>query len=387
MIKNKLKKFVILLQDYGKYFQRSYMRYLEKLKFQDPRRVSIYSKVHLTSEQEKQIDNFFIKNYGKKVPHIWHRHYTAFTGKFDINYFPELLYIPEFEIFMNYNRRYATAFSDKNILATLAQTVGVKVPHFYVSCAAGCFVDSNYNYISRSEAEHILNNIGEAFIKPTTSSQSGQGCAVINITNGIDTTSGLSVSKIIDNLGDNFVVQERLKCHESISKIYPHSVNTFRIITYRWKDEICHTPFILRIGANGKNLDNAHAGGIFIAVNDDGTLHKTAFTEFKKQYTKHPNTGFCFEGHVIKGVQEMINAAKRMHASIPQLGIYNWDFTIDENGAPVLIEANVMGGGMWIIQFAHGKGLFGERTAEILRWMRKMKSIPYSKWHLYGFGR
>ena len=28
-----------------------------------------------------------------------------------------------------------------------------------------------------------------------------------------------------------------------------------------------------------------------------------------------------------------------MHTSIPQLGVYNWDFTIDEDETPVLIEA------------------------------------------------
>ena len=53
----------------------------------------------------------------------------------------------------------------------------------------------------------------------------------------------------------------------------------------------------------------------------------------------------------------------------------NWDFTIAADGAPVLIEANVIGGSVWLPQMAHGVGPFGDKTAEVLRWLRFMKSL------------
>ncbi len=34
--------------------------------------------------------------------------------------------------------------------------------------------------------------------------------------------------------------------------------------------------------------------------------------------------------------------------AIPQLGSYNWDFTLDGAGIPVLIEVNVNGGSIWL---------------------------------------
>lgn len=71
----------------------------------------------------------------------------------------------------------------------------------------------------------------------------------------------------------------------------------------------------------------------------------------------------------------MIDAAKRMHQVLPQIGAYNWDFTINEDGEPVLIEANVNGGSIWLIEMPHGKGAFGEHTKDILKWIRKMKSV------------
>ena len=73
-------------------------------KYRDGRRIEIYNKVTLSDDQMKKIDSLYLNNYGKKISYAWHRHYTAFTGKFDENYFPELLYIPEFERFMNVER-------------------------------------------------------------------------------------------------------------------------------------------------------------------------------------------------------------------------------------------------------------------------------------------
>lgn len=66
----------------------------ERQKYRDPRRRAIYETVMLTPEQKAAIDRLYLENYGEKIPYTWHRHYTAYTGQFDVNYFPELLYIP-----------------------------------------------------------------------------------------------------------------------------------------------------------------------------------------------------------------------------------------------------------------------------------------------------
>lgn len=70
--------------------QYYFSRRSEIKKFQDPRRVEIYSKVTLSKEQKNEIDAFYLKFYGAKIPYTWHRHFYAMTGKFDKKYFPEL---------------------------------------------------------------------------------------------------------------------------------------------------------------------------------------------------------------------------------------------------------------------------------------------------------
>lgn len=354
-------------------------RHSEIKKFTDPRRVEIFNKIALSSTQKAAIDTFFLKNYGKKIPYTWHRHFTAYTGNFDVKYFPELLFIPEFEHFENSNPAYAEAFRDKNVLPLLAKSLGIQTPKLIVSCINGSYHDAQYNIITRSQLYEILQDVGVVFAKPSVDSSSGKNCSLLCLKGGIDTYSGKKIQGIIDDLGCGFCIQECISMHPSLSCIYPHSVNTFRIITYIWHGNIVSMPTILRIGRGGNHVDNAHAGGMFIAVSDDGVLHEKAFTEFKEEYTKHPDTHLVFKGHKIEGVSQMIQTAKRMHAALTQVGTVNWDFTIDKQGEPVLVEANINGGSIWLIEMAHGVGAFGENTGEVLQWMKTMKKLPKSR--------
>ena len=53
----------------------------------------------------------------------------------------------------------------------------------------------------------------------------------------------------------------------------------------------------------------------------------------------------------------------------------------------MLIEGNMNGGGIWVIEMAHGTGAFGERTAEVLQWMSMIKRVPKAKREQYSFGK
>lgn len=358
----------------------------EKKKFRDKRRVEICNSTKLSQEQIDSVEKLYKNNYGKKIPLTWHKSYTAYTGRFDKYYFPEILYIPEFERYMNYNQSLANVLEDKNLLYVFAKASNVRMPRMYLSCQAGIYKDAENKVLDFEKACALISNIGVCFAKPSIGTDSGRGCEVYCLVNGTDTKSGKTSGMLLKDLGKNFTIQERLVCHESIRKIYDGSVNTFRIMTYRWKNQIIVAPIIMRIGRGGSYLDNAHAGGMFIALSDDGTLHKTAFTEFKEEFVEHPDSKLKFEGYRISLLPNVVDAVKRMHYSLPAIGVINWDMTLDESGQPVLIEANVNGGSIWLFQMAHGCGVFGERTPEILRWLHKMNETKYSDRAQYYFG-
>ena len=381
-----LRNIKVKVLDSWESFIQSRKRNGEIRKFKDTRRVQIANLYPLSNEQKKQIDELYINNYGEKIDYVWHQNYAAHAGKFDCRFFPELLYIPEFEAYQIQNKAIAKMLSDKNFLPIVAKSVNIKMPETIVSCTNGVLRNSNNQIVSETEALCLLNIIKtELFVKPTKGSCSGVGCSKVKVLDKMDFRGGNLLINNQLSYGKDFVVQKVLKCHKSLVDIYPSSVNTFRVITYIWHNEIKTMPVILRIGQGGHFLDNAHAGGMFIAINNDGRLGKFAITEFNERFEKHPDTGLVFATHKIEHFDKVLLAAQKIHEAVPQIGVVNWDFTIDESGEPVLIEANCNGGSVWLIQMAHGVGAFGKDTEEVLQWMRFMKRLkPHERLNYYG---
>lgn len=224
---------------------------------------------------------------------------------------------------------------------------------------------------SRNDIIAGLSNIGEVVIKPTVDSGSGKNVRFLKIENGVDDYSKETLEEIMAQYNNDFNIQECIKNGEVLKKLYPDSVNTFRVVTYIWNNRICHMPITLRIGQGGNKLDNAHAGGMFVAVTDEGSLYEKAFTEFKDEFIEHPDTHVLFKGYKIPEVSRILRTAELMHAKTPQLGVMSWDMTLDECDQVVLIEVNTIGQTVWFPQMASGRSAFGDNTAEILQSVRK----------------
>ena len=139
---------------------------------------------------------------------------------------------------MNFNSSLANVLEDKNLLYVFAKNANVKMPKRYLACQKGLYTDKNNDALSFDEAATSISDLGDCFAKPSIGTDSGNGCDVYCLVDGIDKLSEKTCREILSALGENFVLQERIKCHESIRKIYAGSVNTFRIMTYRWHDSI-----------------------------------------------------------------------------------------------------------------------------------------------------
>ena len=338
------------------------------------RKWKLISSVSLTKEQKDQIDKFYIDNYGKKIPYWWHRLYQSYTGNFDPLYFPEIFFSTRLELQSN-KRIDALRYENKNMLNVIASGVPeVRTPDTFIMCVNGCYYDHNRNIISRNTAVSIVSGIaGGAVAKITIDTSSGRGVHVLNIANSIDTISGKPVVDIIDSLGDNFVVQERLQAHSSLATIYADSINTIRVITYIADDQINVAPLTLRIGRGGNLVDNAHAGGIFVGVSDEGKLRKEAYTEYQQRFERHPDSGVVFENYQIPYVEQIREAAIKMHQQIPMFRFVSWDFTIDKNSQIVLVEMNLHSQTVWFPQMANGCAFFGNNTGIILQELNRKR--------------
>ena len=343
-------------------------------KIKNKKRKKIINSIVLSQEQKQQIDEFYKSNYGQKIPYDWHREFAAFTGKFDYKYIPEFIFLPIIERMFN-DKRVSLVLIDKTLLPVFANGLDYIYTPKIIACQTNN-LDCRYDnkLISFDELIYKIQNIGYCFIKPAKETNSGKGCRVLNIKKGIDVLSNKNMINILNEYKNNFIIQNIIKNSDSISKLHPQSLNTFRVITYMLNNKINVAPISLRIGAGNNDVDNAHAGGMFIHVNNcngKGLLDKYAFTEFKKVYEKHPDTLIQFENYEIFNFDKIINAARRLHEErFSMLGMISFDFTLDNNENVVLIEANSMGQACWLPQEAAGKALFGDDTALILQMAR-----------------
>ena len=333
--------------------------------------VERYSKYPLSKEDKAEIENFFVENLGRKEDLRWHLLYASYTGVMDKKYISAGLYMTEIEPKFN-PLRYRRTLADKNLLPLYTYGIeNLRAPKTYGACIGGVYRDAFENVVTKEELIDSLSNIGKSIIKPTVDSDSGRNVNLLCIENGVDIESGKNLSEIVSNAGKNFVIQERIINHKSISDLHKNSVNTFRVITYIWGGKVWNAPVTMRLGRGKSFLDNAHAGGMYVGVSDDGYLYKCGFSESAEELVEHPDSHIKFDGYRIEHIPQILECAKKMHSKIPQLGIISWDMTVDEQGNVIVIEANTKGQSMALPQMANGRSLFGDNTEEILRYLNK----------------
>lgn len=321
----------------------------------------------LSKEQIQQVKDYWRKIYGKEISPLWHQKYTGYSGKFDVQYFPEILYTTKLEPLGN-PEMIAKVLVDKSLIEILySQFLNgdneIVVPTTICGCANGFFYDGSRMPSDRKQVEELLAKLeGKYIIKPTVGGSSGHGVRLLDLYHGVDCKKNEKVSDILSSYGKNFIVQERIMQHPVFAALHPDSINTIRVMTYRKDGEIKAAPCIMRIGAGRSHLDNAHAGGMYIAVSDEGILQKKALRNYSEPIFIHPDTNIAFDGYRLPGMKKIIQSAKLLHTCLPSIGFVNWDFSYDENENVVLIESNMNCGSLWLFQNTWGKGVFGEDT-------------------------
>lgn len=308
--------------------------------------------------------------YGFNIPLVWHRKYYGYSDRYDPNFFPEILYTTKLDQIMNLPL-YTRALSDKNLISFLYQRAErvcpfIKLPMMVCGCSNGYWSYKNEPSTEVAVLEALRHLKDQYIIKPSIGESSGHGVEKITFSEDDATNRA-----ILSRYSKIFVVQECIQQHETFAELHRESVNTVRIMTYRLNGEIKHCPIIIRIGTGKSHLDNAHAGGMYIAVSDDGYLGEFALCNYKERIYSHPDSGIVFQKYRVAGMEKVIIAAEELHKCLPMIGIVNWDLVVDSDENIEIIEGNLSCGGIWLFQNTWGKGCFGEDTKEIVNILRK----------------
>ena len=332
----------------------------QKRKMSDKRRMAVVNRVSLTKRQIEKINEFYKTNFGKKIDVSWHKYYQGVSEKFCVEYIPESIYTV-WERKVN-RAKICSAIGNKLLQSKIFSNLDfVYLPKVYLFVYKDKWYTGEYKPISYEEAVKLAQDKGQMFVKPIEDSNSGKGCRIID-------SQKEDISKTLCEYHDNYMFTEIIKNSASLSDLHPESVNTFRVMTYILDGKTYVAPILLRIGRGHHNIDNAHAGGVFIGVDFSGHLLEKAVTEFGEKFYNHPDTNIQFNGYEIKNFDKIVEASKKLHNILYNVGIVSWDLTIDHNENVVLIETNAgRGQSPWLVQMSHGKGVFAENTAKILQ--------------------
>lgn len=168
----------------------------------------------------------------------------------------------------------------------------------------------------------------------------------------IDGTCGKQVEKFViaeknpDELFDylktlqNGMVEEVVKQHPEIDKVYPLAINTVRVVTI-FRDGKCTPVFAFwRIGAGGHCVDNLNSGGMAAMLDTEtGTVTLPAADKDGTVYESHPMTGTKIVGFTIPNWDKVIETVSLAAAKIPEVAYVGWDVCVRENDV-LLIEGN-----------------------------------------------
>ncbi len=336
----------------------------------------------------KEIDEAFIdevKAYWKKhyridVDPLLHIAYMNYTGKKEPRLIHNKISWNQVIPFFN-DQEMNESYKEKNLYDKLIPAE--RAAKAVIKRAHGLYFDHQNNCLDESDALNEMLSFKEDFIVKPSNTNNGQGIKKIYYRDGFlyFDDKELTMRALEKLYGGNFSVQKVVQQHTIMSDPHPDSVNTLRMITFRWKGEVRYLLTFARFGANNNVLDNTSHGGVSIGVKDNGEFMDKALDRSFKIHDTHPTTGFPFKDmEPIPNFDKFKQYVIDLHKNILHHDFVSWDIVVGSDGLPVFLEANFKGG-TWFYQLLSEKPLFGDLTEEVLAYMYKERNNKKSPRH------
>jgi hypothetical protein len=257
-------------------------------------------------------------------------------------------------------------YTDKNMYPMIVKTD--RQPQNIIRVVDGKFF-SNDNRVNNPDRAFNLLAEGVNYIVKTSRSANGKfiGTCFRKGRSIIIRNSKLTFEEFTGLYGRNFIIQEKMKQSEIVKQIHPNSLNTLRLRTLRWNNDIYYLNGFLRIGVGGSIKDNMTTGGICIGIKDDGKLKDFAIDKYARLHFKHPTTGFDIKNNniTIPNFEVFKKFVTDLHSDVLHHDFVSWDIVVDQDNKPTFLEHNFKGT-FYVPQILSGKPLFNEFTEEIV---------------------
>lgn len=267
----------------------------------------------------------------------WHRLLYTKTGIYQKRYLPFEIYhdfitsqVPSYTV-MSY-------FDDKSLYRYFLWDFNL--PQRIAECHRGiCYLPEEC--IEEVPYEQLLSrcmDLENCIIKPSKGSSAGIGVKMITTKE----KTKQEVEAILQSYKGNFVIEKKIDECDNLKRLNPTSCNSLRIHTFRssTKQKVEFVSSYIRIGRDGKVIDNASSGGITCQVLPNGNLGDYPCTVSPYRKIEKTDSGISLPGYKIGNFQKMVETAVKAHSCIPLFGIIGWDICIDKDGQVVIIEYN-----------------------------------------------
>lgn len=175
---------------------------------------------------------------------------------------------------------------------------------------------------------------GKVVFKPNKGSH-GRGIFIFNKDEGEEALlEAYLKTQSEDYICEGFIVQ-----HPKMSEM-ASTVNTIRVITLNDHGKVSIVDTALRLGTDGKAIDNICNEGIGAAVDKETGIVVTQGADInRRSYMFHPTTAKQIIGFEIPMWDKVTELVTQAAQRIPHLPYNGWDVAIAENG-PVIVELN-----------------------------------------------
>lgn len=306
-----------------------YSHHSKKMAFQALGQIE-KDKGKLAKTLKKTAYEYAIEVLGGKVYAPWLYVYTAIAGDFREGWIPDnyyhLITIPKIQ--GDYGKiSFLKPLNQKIFKASLSPDIA-----FFIH---GVWYDKDFMKIGKETLAAISFAENERVVFKADQSYQGRGIFIKNRAN-------FEVDEL-ENKG-NGTLQRYIEQHRFFTDFHSGSVANIRLTT------------VIDPGGNadlraaylrlGRAADTHVKSDTHIRIPIDlnsGALHATGYSPDWRTMEQHPDSLIAFSDKTVPGYQESIRSALSFHQSFPMVRAIGWDFAVDKENRPTLMEWNGYG--------------------------------------------
>ena len=295
----------------------------------------------------------------------WALRHGFFPGRVDLYGLDETNYgdyIPDFQYFMLHpmNHHFRVWLGDKLTCKYVLNSNGCEstMPDYYVYVEN----DGSFTYLMNCPDEkdiprdenffkNLLYHFGSLALKPNSGTSGGLGFIKLEVKqDGLFENNKMIEGERLNEIRDslrNYIITEYVHQHSELSKIWPDSECTLRVIMCKnpstnkyanpvWTNVISYARFGTSVNGGASNLSS---GGVGVGFSFETGEFKNYAIRYKKfmpngewLLKQHPDTCFKWEGATLPNWQIVRERIAKICEQISSLEYLGFDIIITENG-------------------------------------------------------